>query len=59
MIGHLDKAVRLLVLIISKMSGYLKRSNVKEGNNELMYLRKDNQKLLEKYKAIWTNIKDF
>ena len=41
------------------MSGYLKRSNVKEGNNELMYLRKDNQKLLEKYKAIWTNIKDF
>ena len=45
LIGYLDKAIRQLVLIMTKMSGY----EVKEG---------DDDKLLEKYKAIWTKIED-
>ena len=45
-----------------KMSGYVKTFTVKEGNNNLMPFRIDDEKLLEKYKAISTNIeslKDF
>ena len=30
----------------------------KEGKNKLMPFRRDNEKLLEKYKAIWTKIED-
>ena len=45
-----------------KMSGYVKTFTVKEGNKNLMPFRIDDEKLLEKYKAISTNIeslKDF
>ena len=39
------------------MSGYVKTFKVKEGdkdkNNKLMFFRTDDEKLLEKYKAIW------
>ena len=44
------------------MSGYVKRFKVKDGekdkNNKLMPFRIDDEKLLEKYKTIWTKIKD-
>ena len=40
------------------MSGYVKIFKVKEGNNKLMSFRIDDEKLLEKYKAIWTKIED-
>ena len=53
-----EKAVRPLVLIISKMSGYFKTFKVKEGDNKLMSFRIDDEKLLEKYKAIWTKIEN-
>ena len=50
MIGYLDKAIRPLVLIMPKMSGYVKTFKVKEGNNKLMSLRIDDENLLEKYR---------
>ena len=40
------------------MSGYLKTFKVKEESNKLMSFRIDDEKLLERYKAIWTKIKD-
>ena len=58
MIGYLDKIIRPLVLIIPKMSGYVKTFKGKEGTNKLMSFRIDDAKLLEKYKAIWTKIED-
>ena len=41
-----------------KMSGYVKTFTVKEGDNKLTSFCKDDEKLLEKYKAIGTKIKD-
>ena len=42
------------------MSGYVKTFKVKDGSNKLMYFNNiDDEKLLEKYKAIWTKIKNF
>ena len=44
------------------MSGYVKTFKVKEGdkdkNNKLMSFCIDDEKLLQKYKAIWTKIED-
>ena len=40
------------------MSGYFKAFKVKEGNNKLMSFRIDDEKLLEKYKAIRIKIED-
>ena len=40
------------------MSGYIKVFKVKHENNKLMYLRKNDGKLLEKYKTIWTKTED-
>ena len=44
------------------MSGYVKAFKVKDGNkdknNKLMSFHIDDEKLLEKYKAIWTKIED-
>ena len=56
LIGYLDKAIRPLVLIMPKMSGYVK--TFKDKNNKLIYFLIDDEKLLEKYKAIWTKIED-
>ena len=56
--GYLDKAWRPLVLIMPKMSGFVKTFKVKEGDNKLMPLDIDDEKLLEKYKANWTKIED-
>ena len=59
MIGiKFDKAIRQLVLIMPEMSAYVKTLKVKKGDNKLMSFRTDNEKLLEKYKAIWTKIED-
>ena len=40
------------------MRGYVKISKVKEGN-KLISSRKNDEKLLEKYKSIWTKIEGF
>ena len=62
MIGYLDKVIRPLVLILPKMSGYVKTFKVKDGDkdkiNQLMSFCIDDEKLLEKYKAIRTKIED-
>ena len=39
-----------------KMSGYVKKLKVNEGNNKLMSFCIDDKKLLEKYKAICSKI---
>ena len=41
-----------------KMSGYVKTVKAEDKNNKLMSFRIDDEKLLEKYKAIFTKIKD-
>ena len=55
---YLGKAVRSLVLTKLKMNGYVKTFNVEDKNNKLMSFRTDNEKLSEKYKAIWPKIED-
>ena len=60
--GYLDKVIRSLVLVLHKMSGYVKTFKVKNGdwekNYKLMSLHMGDEKLLEKYKTIWTEIED-
>ena len=56
LIGDLYEVIRLLVLKLPKMNGYIK--TFKEKKNKLMTLRIDDDKLLEKYKTIWTKIED-
>ena len=50
----MDKAIRPLVLIIPKMSGYAKTFKVKDGhkeeNNKFISFHIEVEKLLEKYK---------
>ena len=62
LIGYLYKLIRPSVLIMPKMSRYVKKFEFKDGqkdkNNKLMSLCIDDEKILEKYKAIWTKIKD-
>ena len=52
MIGHLDKPIRPLVLIMPEMNWYVKRVKVKDGDelkiNKLMSFCIDNEKLLGK-----------
>ena len=48
-----------LVLVLSKLSGYTKIFKVNDKSNKLMSFRKDDYKLLEKYKTSWTKIEDF
>ena len=50
--------MRILVLIMSKMSGYGKTFKVENKINELMSFCIDDEKLLEKCKAIWTKTED-
>ena len=51
LIGYLDKVIRPLVIILFKMSGYVKTFKVKNGdkdkNNNVMYFAIDDEKLLE------------
>ena len=62
LIGYLDKAVRPLVLIMPKIRAYVKTFKVKNGDkdksNKLMSFLIYDEKLLEKYKAVWTKIED-
>ena len=57
-----DKAIKPLVLIMPKMSGYVRTFKVKDGDKDksskLMSFHIDDKKLLEKYKAIWAKIED-
>ena len=57
-----DEAIRPLVLIIPRTSGYVKTFKVKDGdkdkNNKLMSVHIDDEKLSEKHKAISTKIED-
>ena len=58
--GNVDKVIRQLVLIMPKMSGYVKvKEEDKDKNYKLMSLPRDDEKLLEKYKAVSTKIEDF
>ena len=61
MIRYLDKVIRPLVLILPKMSGYIKTFKVKDGdkdkNSKLSFCRV-HEKLLEKYKTIRAKIED-
>ena len=59
LIGYFDKTIRPLVLKMPKMSGYIKTFKVKEENNKLISFRIDNEKLLDKHKAIQTKTADF
>ena len=56
MTGYLDDVIRSLVLILTKINGYIK--TFKDNDIKLMHLLIDNDKLLQKYKTIWTKIKD-
>ena len=61
MIVHLDKDIRPLVLIMPKMSGYVKTFKIGDKNSKLMKLISfhiDDEKLLDKCKAIWNKIED-
>ena len=60
LIGYLDEVIRSLVLILPKMSGYVKTFKDKDGNkdNKLTSFRIADEKALKKYKAIWTKIED-
>ena len=53
-----DKAIRPLVLIMPKMSGYVKIFKVEDKNSKLMSFCTDDEKLLQKYKANWTKIEN-
>ena len=63
LIEYLDDDIRPLVLILLKMSGYVKTFKDKGGdkNKDNMSLRIDDNKLFEKDLRlfIWTKIKDF
>ena len=62
LVGYLDNVITSLVLILPKMSRYVKTFKVKDGNKDknskLMPFRIDDEKLLEKYKTIWAKIED-
>ena len=58
LIRYLDKDIKPLVLIMPKMSGYVKTFKVKDKNNILTSLRIDDEKLLQKYIAIWSKIEN-
>ena len=58
MIGYFDKAVRQLVLIIAKMSWYIKAFKIEDESSKLISFQIDDEKLFEKYKANWSKIED-
>ena len=57
-IAHLDKDIRPLVLIMPKMSGYVKTFKVKETSNKLVSFGIADDKLSQNYKTFWTKIED-
>ena len=62
MIEYLDEVMKTLVLILPKISAYIKIFKNKDGNknNKLMFFHIENEKkLFEKYKTTSTKIEDF
>ena len=61
--GYSGKAIRPLVLIMAKMSGYVETFKNKDGDkdksNKLIPFLTDDEELKENYEAIWTKIEDF
>ena len=58
LIGYLDKDIEPSVLIMPKISGYVKAFKIEHKSNKLTTFCIDDEKLLEKYRAIWTKIED-
>ena len=63
MIGYLDKVIRPLVLILPKISGYVRISKIfkdgdKDKNNKFISFLINDEELLEKFNTIWTKIED-
>ena len=66
MIGiKFDKAIRALILIMPKMSGYVKTFKVEDKIKKLISFHIENEKLLEKYidwikffTSLWWDIKN-
>ena len=62
LIGYSGKAIKPICLLMPKMNGFVKKFEVKDGDKDeihkWMSFRIDAEKLLEKYKAIWTKIED-
>ena len=62
MVGNLDKVIRPLVLILPKMSEYVKTFKVKDWdkdkNNNLISFHRFDEKLSENYKTLRTKIED-
>ena len=56
LVGYLDKVIRPLVLVFPKITAYVKTFKIKDGdkdtNNNMIAFRRDDEKLLEKYKTI-------
>ena len=61
LMGYSDKALRLLILIIPTISGYVKTFKGKDGNkdknNILMSFRPDDEKLLVNIKLLGLRLK--
>ena len=57
LIAYLDKVVRPSVLVLSKISEYVKKFKVKDKNNNLMSFHIDDESIRIKYKAIWIKLK--
>ena len=55
--GYLAKLKWQLVFILSKGIGYIKTFKVKDKNNELMYLRINDEKLLKNIKLFGKRLK--
>ena len=55
--GYLDKDIRLLVLKMSKMSGYVKTFKVEDKKSKFMFFRVDDEQLLENIKLFGLRLK--
>ena len=62
MIGYLDKVIKSLVLLLPKMSGYVKTFKVKgedkDKYNKLISFCIDDDNMLEEYRSIWNKTED-
>ena len=57
LVVYSEKTVRPLVLVMNKISRYIKTFKVEDKKRKLIFLRIDDKKLSQKYKAIWTKLK--
>ena len=55
LVGYLNEVIRSLVLILPKISGYVKTF---KDNYKLMFFHIDDDNLSEKYETIWTKFED-